>query len=75
MATPEPPAPTDPAPAPTQQQVVFVERKGNGLSVAGFVCGLIGAIFGLIPILFWISFPLGILGIVFGMIKLAARSA
>ena len=60
--TPEPP----PGAATPQQQIVVVERKGNGLGVAGFVCGLIGAIFGLIPLLFWISFPLGVLGLVFG---------
>jgi Na+/proline symporter len=34
--------------------------------VAGFVCGLIGALVGLIPLLSWIAFPLGILGVVFG---------
>ena len=60
--TPEPP----PGAATPPQQIVVVERKGNGLGVAGFVCGLIGAIFGLIPLLFWISFPLGVLGLVFG---------
>jgi Na+/proline symporter len=34
--------------------------------VAGFVCGLIGALVGLIPLLSWIAFPAGILGVVFG---------
>jgi len=46
--------------------VILREKKGNGLGVAGFVCGLIAAIAGLIPLLFWISFPLGVLGLVFG---------
>jgi hypothetical protein len=42
--------------------------RGNGAAVAGFVCGLIGAIFSIIP-LFWLVFPgiLDILGIVFGI--------
>ena len=42
--------------------------RGNGSAVAGFVCGLIGAIFSIIP-LFFLVFPgiLDILGIVFGI--------
>ena len=42
--------------------------RGNGAAVAGFVCGLIGAIFSIIP-LFVLIFPgvLDILGIVFGI--------
>ena len=51
-----------------QPQQVVVERKENGLGVAGFVCGLLSAIFSLLPIFFFLSFPLGILGIVFGAI-------
>jgi Na+/proline symporter len=65
METPDPLAASTPA-TPAAHQVVVIERKGNGLAVAGFVCGLIGAIFGLIPLLFWIAFPLGVLGLVFG---------
>ena len=40
----------------------------NGAAVAGFVCGLIGAIFSIIPF-FWLIFPgvLDVLGIVFGL--------
>jgi hypothetical protein len=46
----------------------MAETRGNGAAVAGFVCGLIGAIFSIIP-LFVLVFPgiLDILGIVFGM--------
>ena len=42
--------------------------RGNGAAVAGFVCGLIGAIFSIIP-LFLLVFPgiLDVLGIVFGL--------
>ena len=57
MSTTQPPPP---AYAPSQ--------RGNGLGVAGFVCGLLAAIFGLIPFLFFLSFILGILGIVFSAI-------
>jgi hypothetical protein len=44
------------------------ETRSNGVAVAGFVCGLIGAIFSIIP-LFVFIFPgiLDILGIVFGI--------
>lgn len=43
-------------------------ERGNGAAVAGFVCGLIGLIFSIIP-LFVFIFPgiLDVLGIVFGM--------
>lgn len=60
--------PQDPAAQIPQQQVVVVQQRGNGMAVAGFVCGLLGAIFGLIPILFFLSFPLGILGLIFSVI-------
>jgi hypothetical protein len=59
---------SEPSVGQPQQVIVVQERRGNGMSVAGFVTGLIGAIFGLIPLLFWIAFPLGILGAVFGAI-------
>jgi hypothetical protein len=52
-----------PPPAP-----VIVVQQGNGLGVAGFVCGLVGALAGLIPLLFFIAFPLGTLGVAFGFI-------
>ena len=41
------------------------ERPGNGLAVAGLVCGIIGLVFCWIPFLGWI---LAILGIIFGAI-------
>jgi hypothetical protein len=51
-----------------EPRIVVVERKGNGLGITGFVVGLVGALAGLIPLLFWIAFPLGILGMTFGTI-------
>lgn len=56
---------TEDAPA---QQVIYVERQGNGLATAGFVCSLVGAIFGLIPLFFWLAWILGPLGLVFGAV-------
>lgn len=38
------------------------------MGTAGFVCGLLSAILGLVPLLFVFAFPLGLLGIVFGAI-------
>lgn len=43
--------------------MVYVERAGNGLAVAALVCGIVGAVFGLIPLVFVLAFILGILGI------------
>ncbi len=43
--------------------------QGNGLGIAGFVTGLLGFLFAVVPlILIWASFPLSVLGIVFGAI-------
>lgn len=58
----------DTAPQEPQERVVYVERAGNGLAVAGFVCALVGAFAGLVPILFWLAIPLGLLGFIFGII-------
>jgi hypothetical protein len=41
----------------------------NGLGVAAFVCGIVGLVLGLIPLVgLFFSIPLGILGIVFGAV-------
>jgi Na+/proline symporter len=50
------------------ERIVYVQKAGNGLAVAGFVCALVGAFAGLIPIMFWLALPLGVLGVVFGII-------
>lgn len=51
-----------------EARVVYVERAGNGMAVAGFVCAIIGVFAGLIPILFWLALSLGLLGLIFGII-------
>jgi hypothetical protein len=63
------PPPVEPQVAPPPvAQVVVVQSRGNGFGVTGFVLGLIGTLAGLIPLLFFIAFPLGILGTIFGAI-------
>lgn len=67
MSTSEPPDQAA-VPPPPPQQVIVQQGGSNGLGTAGFVCGLLATIFGLIPFLFFLSFVLGLLGIVFGAI-------
>ena len=75
MSSPETPAPPVAEAPAVQPQIIIIEKKGNGLGIAGFVCGILSAIFGLIPLLFFITFPLAVLGMVFGAIGWArARS-
>lgn len=45
-----------------------VQAKGNGLGIAGFVCGLVGLILSFVPFAFWLGLILGVLGTVFGAI-------
>lgn len=59
------PAPQGGPPSPG---TVGYSAPSNGMATAGFVCGLVGALAGLLPVLFFLWIPLGILGIVFGAI-------
>lgn len=43
-------------------------EQTNGMAVAGFVCGLGGAVFGLIPLTAIFALAGGVCGIVFGLI-------
>jgi hypothetical protein len=61
-----PPPPPAAPPQPAAAQPVFVQSRGNGLGTAGFVCGLLATIFGLVPFMFFLSFLLGLLGVIFG---------
>jgi hypothetical protein len=67
LSTTAPQAPAAPPPP------VPVERRGGGFAVTALVCGIVGAVFGMIPLLFFLAFPLGLLALVFGV--LAWRSA
>lgn len=57
---PQYPYPSDPS---AQQRA-----KYHGLAIAGFVCSLVGCIFGLIPLTFVFAFILAALGITFSAI-------
>lgn len=46
--------------APGPQQV------GNGMAVAALVCGIVGAVLGLIPFTFFLALILGVCAVVFG---------
>jgi hypothetical protein len=44
------PSPAEPAVGrtPASGQAVYIETAGNGLAVAALVCGIVGAVFGLL---------------------------
>lgn len=46
----------------------------NGLGVTALVLGLLGMLFGLIPILGVIAFPLGVFAIIFGFVGMRRAS-
>ncbi|MGE3138135.1 MAG: DUF4190 domain-containing protein [Thermoleophilia bacterium] len=71
---PEPPPPPPPPPPSAPQQVVYVEKSGNGLAVAALVLGIVGTVMGLIPILFWIALPCGIVGVCLGIPAIRAAA-
>jgi hypothetical protein len=54
------------SPTEMPSQVVYVERKGNGNAVAGFVLGIVGTVLGLVPILAVPALICGLLGVVLG---------
>jgi ABC-type nickel/cobalt efflux system permease component RcnA len=51
----------------------YVSEPGRGTSIAALVCGIVGVVFGLIPILFVISLSLGCVAIVLGLIARSQR--
>jgi hypothetical protein len=56
-----------------EPQVVYIERPGNGLAIAALVCGIVGAVIGLVPILFVGAWALGAVALTLGL--LARRRA
>lgn len=54
--------------APYYQPPVFAPPRAPhyGLAIAGFVCALVGVIFGLIPLTCIFAMILGVIGIIFG---------
>lgn len=55
-------------PAYSAQPVPTPEKPHKGSAVTALVTGIIGSVFGLVPILSIISFPCAILAITFGLI-------
>jgi lysylphosphatidylglycerol synthetase-like protein (DUF2156 family) len=51
-----------------EREVVYVQQATNGLAVAALVCGIVGVVLGLIPILFFVAWALGIVAFVLGLI-------
>lgn len=60
MATPAAPA--------TEKEVVYVKAAGNGAAVAAMICGIVGVVFGLIPILGIPALALGLIALVLGIV-------
>lgn len=50
---------------PPQPPVV---KPGRGLAITSLVLGIIGVLFGLIPLTFWMALVLGVLALVFGLV-------
>jgi uncharacterized membrane protein len=72
-----------PVPPPPQEQPAYPSgppqysnplqappRQSNGLAVAALVLGIVGAVFGLIPLTFFIAFICGVLAVIFGFVGL-----
>lgn len=55
------------APAPLAQQTTPVHPH-QGKAITGFILGMVGAIFSLMPLTFWIAIPCGALGLVFAAV-------
>jgi hypothetical protein len=57
-----------PAPsAPGQPGVVYVQEPKNGLAIAALSLGVVGMLFGLIPLTGFIAFALGAVGLILGL--------
>ncbi len=50
---------------PIQVQIV---KAGNGLAIAGFVCGVVGIVLGFLLFFLFMGVILGLLGLVFGLV-------
>jgi hypothetical protein len=61
QATQQPPPPAPPTPSP-------VPPPANGLATAALVLGIIGVLFGLIPLTAFVAIILGVLALIFGLV-------
>lgn len=53
---------------PTAPQQQYVQPSGNGFAVTALVCGIIGAVLALIPLLFILGWALGLVALIFGIL-------
>ncbi len=63
--------PPGPPQGPQQQPVYVVQGPTNGMATAALVLGILGTVFGLIPVTFWLGIILGALGIIFGFLGIS----
>lgn len=52
-------------------QPVYQQSPSNGMGTAGFVCGLIGLVFSIIPLIGIVAWPLVIIGIVLSAVGMS----
>ena|GEM_PF-3572561 len=70
MSTPNPPSPQAYSPAYHGYPPVPVPQPRNGLGIAALVLGLVGLLFGLIPLTGFVAIVLGVIGLVLGLVGL-----
>ena len=64
------PSSQQPQNVPNQQVIINnIEKKGNGLGTAGFVCALLGLLLCWVPVLDWILWILGLIFSFIGVFK------
>ncbi|MFD7320942.1 DUF4190 domain-containing protein [Streptomyces sp. NPDC059875] len=57
-----------PAGTPGMPPLLPFQQPRNGLGVAALVVGIVGVLFAVVPLFFWLGTILGVLGLVFGII-------
>ncbi|HEU0042601.1 MAG TPA: DUF2510 domain-containing protein [Jiangellaceae bacterium] len=54
--------------APPTAPVVTAPSPRNGLGIAGLILGIVGSLFGLVPLTFWIAGILGVIGLILAIV-------
>jgi hypothetical protein len=75
MSTPYPPDPTIPPPPPPPPYTWRAPDPARGLSIAALVSGIVGVVFGLIPITSLIALAGGLVALVLGLVARRQRMA
>ncbi|MDJ1136530.1 hypothetical protein [Streptomyces iconiensis] len=55
-------------PYPAHGQGPAAQQPRNGLGITALILGLVGALCGLIPFLFWLGGTLGLIGLILGLV-------